>query len=127
MEQELNLDSNGTPNKRSILLTILCVLSFIYSGVAALFVVAVVFFVGDSILVDGAFIYVLIALAVIGLNLISVRYMWKLKLIGFYLYILTSIIFTCIQVYLTEEITWYTVLVPLFLMGLFYTQFKQLQ
>lgn len=106
-------DAGGGEKKRPAFLTVLCILSFVFSGIAIiLYILAIVgmgageaFMSAAENMAEGmgaeavetastgmAWAYILIGLVMVILGLIGVIRMWKLKKSGFMLYVISSIV-----------------------------------
>lgn len=125
MEEQI-IDNQSQPEKRKrpILLTILCILSFIWSSIWALLILGVIWFLGANSADGAAFIAIVVALVLTILNFVGVAKMWSLKRSGFYIYVTTSVIVTALTIYSNDEMTWTGILIPLIFIGLFGLNWK---
>ena len=115
------------PKKRPVLLTVLCILSFIFSGVMGVFLIGIIVLLGSAVTASNALPSMLIALGIWALGLISIILMWKLRKIGFYLYVVSNIVVTSLQIYSTEEVSYLTIAVPVIFIVAFATQLKAMR
>ena len=120
IEQEVN-------SKRPKLLSILCILSFISSGLMGIVLILVIWLLGSSVADQETLMTMLAALGVWFIGLLSIILLWKQRKIGFYLYLISNVVVTSLQIYSTGEVSWLTITLPLIFILAFASQFKALK
>jgi hypothetical protein len=120
------LDNNASTGQRPVFLTVLCILSFIASGIGIIGVLTLTLFAGavevgvsaaaengadvSEVSTGGMWIYLILALGLIVVSLVGVIKMWKLKKQGFMLYTGAAIAGIIIEVILGAGFNFVSVL-----------------
>ena len=125
--EEIIDQEHGQTGKRPVLLSVLCILSFIWSSIWAILILGIIWFLGADSASGSAFVAIVIALTLVILNIVGVAKMWNLKRSGFYIYVVTSVIVTSLTIYSNGEVTLYGVLIPLIFIALFALNWKHLK
>ena len=107
-----------------MLLSVLCILSFIWSSIWAILILGIIWFLGADSASGSAFVAIVIALTLVILNIVGVAKMWNLKRSGFYIYVVTSVVVTSLTIYSNGEVTLYGLLIPLIFIALFALNWK---
>ena len=127
MEEVVDNLASESKKKRPAVLTILCVLSFIFSGIMGVFLITVILFLGSSVVNENALPFMLTALGLWALGLISIIFMWRQRRLGFYLYVISNIIVSTLQIVSTGEIRYMTIAIPAIFIVAFATQLKSMK
>lgn len=122
--EEIIDQEQGQTGKRPVLLSVLCILSFIWSSIWAILILGIIWFLGADSASGSAFVAIVIALTLVILNIVGVAKMWNLKRSGFYIYVVTSVIVTSLTIYSNGEVTLYGLLIPLIFIALFALNWK---
>ncbi|MCH2235559.1 MAG: hypothetical protein MK078_15010 [Crocinitomicaceae bacterium] len=126
MEEALE-NVQDQPKQRPVILTILCILSSIFSGIMGVFLIVIFFFLGTAVASGDALPIMLIAFGIWALGLIAIILMWKLRRIGFYLYVVSNIVVTSLQIWYTGDVSYMTIAVPVIFIAAFASQVKSMR
>lgn len=112
--------NEATPSKRPVFLSILCILSWIWQLIAAVWYVMV-------LMGGGSGLYCVLAFTAVIISFFGVLQMWRLRKMGFFLYVGAFALTIINDSFVLEEINTWTTTVAVVFIAMYAIHLKQLK